>query len=86
MSWKESTDVPSVKLGRLAEKAYDSWRCPPPRLQLGLEPPAMSGVLLRQLGVPLGWTEDTPPAELLTPLVRKASERARRMAEADAED
>jgi len=73
-------EAPTVPPGRLPKGAYEAWREAPPPLHLGLERPEAPGALLRQLGVPPGWTERGSPAELLGPLVRAASEQALRLA------
>ena len=62
---------------------FDAWRGAPPALDVTLEPPRSRGALLSQLGAPPRWTEERSPAELLGPLIRAASERAREIAMAE---
>ncbi|WP_437320934.1 SWIM zinc finger family protein [Sorangium sp. So ce385] len=75
--------VATVTLGPMAARDFDAWREPPPALDVALEPPRSRGALLAQLGAPPGWTEERSPAELLGPLIRAASERAREIAMAE---
>jgi uncharacterized Zn finger protein len=74
-----------VSLGKLTHANYDSAAEPLPALQLSVEPAPASGALLQQLGVPAGWSDPTPPAELLAPLVRAAAQRALAIATAEPE-
>jgi uncharacterized Zn finger protein len=76
-------EIPSVVLGEISPADYDKPREPLPALHLGFEAPSIPGVLLKQLGAPVGWSKDAPPAEVLGPLVRAASEKARRIALAE---
>ncbi|CAN93527.1 hypothetical protein sce3368 [Sorangium cellulosum So ce56] len=75
--------IATVTPGKMAAKDYDAWREAPPALDVALEPPAAHAALLSQLGAPPGWTEERSPAELLGPLLRAASERAREIAMAE---
>ncbi len=76
-------EIPRVKLGRLSAAEYDRPPATLPLLHLGLEAPAASGALLRQLGTPPSWSLDVSPVDLLAPLVRAAAERARELALAE---
>ncbi|XYI02762.1 hypothetical protein ACMHYB_24630 [Sorangium sp. So ce1128] len=76
--------VATVTLGKMAASDFDAWREAPPSLDVALEPPAAHAALLSQLGEPPGWNEERSPAELLGPLIRAASERAREIAMAEA--
>ncbi|XXX81632.1 hypothetical protein WMF30_23015 [Sorangium sp. So ce134] len=75
--------VETVTLGKMEASDFDAWREAPPALDVALDPPRSRGALLTQLGAPPGWTEERSPAELLGPLIRAASERAREIAMAD---
>ncbi|WP_437665009.1 SWIM zinc finger family protein [Sorangium sp. So ce1182] len=80
---KDAPAIATVTLGRMAASDFDAWREPPPALDMALEPPAARAALLTQLGEPPGWGEERSPAELLGPLIRAASERAREIAMAE---
>jgi len=75
--------IPSVVLGEISPADYDRPREAPPALHLGFEAPSIPGVLLKQLGAPPAWSKEAPPAEVLGPRVRAASEKARRVALAE---
>jgi hypothetical protein len=85
--------VPTVALGRLTPKDYDRMRVPLAPLAFSFEPPSADAALVRQLGVPRGWSLEQSPADRLAPIVAAAAEHARRLAlrepepvvEADAE-
>ncbi len=79
----EAPPVATVTLGPMEAKDFDAWREAPPALDVTLEPPSAHAALLTQLGAPPGWTEERSPAELLGPLIRAASERAREIAMAE---
>ncbi|WP_437840393.1 SWIM zinc finger family protein [Sorangium sp. So ce1153] len=79
----EAPPVATVTLGPMESRDFDAWRGAPPALDVALEPPRSRGALLSQLGAPPGWTEERSPAELLGPLIRAASERAREIALAE---
>ncbi|WP_437971302.1 SWIM zinc finger family protein [Sorangium sp. So ce260] len=79
----EAPPVATVTLGPMEARDFDAWREAPPALDVALEPPRSRGALLSQLGAPPGWTEERSPAELLGPLIRAASERAREIAMAE---
>lgn len=74
---------PTTSLSSTKADAYDAWRASPPDLAFSMAAPTTSGALLRQLGRPPSWRANESPADLLTPFVRAASERARRMALGD---
>ncbi|WP_433936559.1 hypothetical protein AB3662_17955 [Sorangium cellulosum] len=80
---KDAPPIATVTLGEMAASDFDAWREPPPALDVALEPPAAHAALLTQLGEPPGWNEERSPAELLGPLIRAASERAREIAMAE---
>ncbi|WP_437960543.1 hypothetical protein WME76_13445 [Sorangium sp. So ce119] len=80
---KDAPPIVTVTLARRAASDFDAWREPPPALDVALEPPAAHAALLTQLGEPPGWNEERSPAELLGPLIRAASERAREIAMAE---
>jgi uncharacterized Zn finger protein len=75
--------IPRVQLGPLEAEDYDRAREPLPALQFSFEAPEAPGALLRQLGLPGAWHGEASPAELLSPLVARAAEAARRIALAD---
>ena len=80
---EDAQEIPAVALGKLAAADYDKPRAELPALHFSFDPPAASGALLRQLGAPAAYDNDTTPAEALAPLVRAASEAARRIALAE---
>ncbi|WP_438029969.1 SWIM zinc finger family protein [Sorangium sp. So ce233] len=80
---KDAPPIATVTLGKMAASDFDAWREPPPALDVALDPPAAHAALLTQLGEPPGWREERSPAELLGPLIRAASERAREIAMAE---
>jgi uncharacterized Zn finger protein len=77
--------IPGVSLGEISPADYDKPREPLPALHLSFEAPSIPGVLLKQLGAPPAWSQDASPAEVLGPVVRAASEKARRLALAEVE-
>ncbi len=81
-----TSDVPTVKLGKLKAAAYDKPRAPLPALHFTFDEPRTHGGLLRQLGAPATWEGIASPADLLAPLVRAAAESARRIAMAEPGD
>jgi uncharacterized Zn finger protein len=72
-------DIPRVSLGRLRREDYDTFREPPPSLNLEFEAAAAAD-LLRQLGTPPSWRDPRSPSELFGPLIHAAAERARKLA------
>lgn len=76
-------EIPKVTLETLDPAAYDRPREDLPALQLSFDEPETHGAILVQLGAPAAWQSDESPANLLTPLVRAASARARRIALAE---
>lgn len=64
---------------------YDAPRAALPTLDFSFEAPRESGAMLRQLGAPDHWQKKAAPAEALSPLIRAAAERARRLALSDTE-
>lgn len=81
----EEDAVPSVSLGTLSVADYDKPREPFPTLHLSFAPPPVAGAVLRQLGAPATWSNDSSPVEMLAPMVRAAAEEARRLALAEPE-
>ena len=79
-------EIAKVSLGKLSPADYDRPREALPVLHLSFEAPAAHGAVLRQLGAPVGWSGETPPVDLLSPLVCAAAEKARRIALAEQED
>ena len=77
------TEIPKVTLGKMALEDYDRPREALPALHLSFEVPVARGAVLRQLGAPASWSGEALPADMLSPLVRAAAERARRMAMAE---
>jgi uncharacterized Zn finger protein len=76
-------EIPSVKLGKLKAADYDKPRAALPALSFTFEEPHTPGALLRQLGAPATWRDDTLPADVFAPLLRVAGEAARRLAMAE---
>jgi uncharacterized Zn finger protein len=81
-----TTDVPTVKLGKLKAAEYDLPREPLPTLHFSFDEPVTHGAVLRQLGAPMAWEGDASPADVLAPLVRAAAATARRIAMAEPSD
>lgn len=75
--------VPSVSFAKLTEEDFDELRSPLPALHFDFDEPAY-GTLLRQLGVPSGWSRADTPADLFGPMSRRAAELARSLALAEA--
>lgn len=73
----------TVVLDQLRAEDYDKPQQPLPSLHFSFEKSAGHGAVLRQLGVPVAWTDDAQPADVLAPLVRAAAENARRIALAE---
>jgi uncharacterized Zn finger protein len=78
-----TSDVPTVKLGKLKASEYDKLRVPLPALHVRFDEPVTHGAVLRQLGSPTAWEGDASPADVLAPLVRAAAETAHRIAMAE---
>lgn len=81
-----TSEVPTVKLGKLKVSEYDKPREPLPTLHFSFDEPVTHGAVLRQLGAPTTWEGDASPADVLAPLVRAAAETARRIAMAELSD
>jgi uncharacterized Zn finger protein len=81
-----TSEVPTVKLGKLKAAEYDKPREPLPTLHFSFDEPVTHGAVLRQLGAPTTWKGDASPADVLAPLVRAAAETARRIAMAEPSD
>lgn len=81
-----TSEVPTVKLGKLKASVYDKPREPLPTLHFSFDEPVTHGAVLRQLGAPTTWEGDASPADVLAPLVRAAAETARRIAMAEPSD
>jgi len=83
---RAATPVPvAVSLAKVSERDFEELRGPLPALHFAFEEvgAAASGAILRQLGMPPGWSSPESPAELLGPLVRAAADRARALALAE---
>lgn len=78
--------MPSVTLGKVEASAYDRARGPLPALRFSFDAPVAHGAVLRQLGAPGSWSSAGSPAELLSPIVRRAAEEARRIASEEQEE
>lgn len=59
---------------------YDAFRAPVGDLRFHIEPAAVPGAILRQLGTPPSWQFPLPPREVLGPLVARAAALARDLA------
>lgn len=81
-----TSDVPTVKLGKLKDGEYDKPRQPLPALHFSFDAPVTHGAVLRQLGTLSTWSADATPADVLAPLVQAAAEAARRIAMAEPGD
>jgi uncharacterized Zn finger protein len=77
------TEISSVELGKLKRADYDKPREAVPALRLSFDAPVTRCAVLRQLGAPPSWAGECSPADLLSPLLRAAAERARAIALAD---
>jgi uncharacterized Zn finger protein len=76
-------EAPTVRLGKLTARDYDTPRAPLPPLHFSFDGPVTHAAVLRQLGAPAAWAGDATPADVLAPLVRAAAETARRIAMAE---
>lgn len=72
--------TPCVSLSAVTVADYERPPQPLPSLHLSFEPPPAPGAIIRQLGVPAGWSAAQSPTELLAPLLRAAAEYARGIA------
>jgi uncharacterized Zn finger protein len=73
-------DVATVTLGAIAEADYDRAPRALPGLDFSFDTPTTDVAVLRQLGAPAAWRGEDSPADLLSPLVRRAADAARRIA------
>ncbi|GAC1351590.1 MAG: hypothetical protein NVS3B20_03950 [Polyangiales bacterium] len=82
-----SVDASKVTLPEISAADYDRSKEAPPSLHFLFSAPVTHGALIRQLGAPATWNGKRLPVDLLLPLVRAASEKARQLAlaEPDAE-
>lgn len=78
--------VRKVSLRAVKPSNYETARDPLPALRLSFDEPVIHGSVLRQLGAPVGWKSGSSPSELLTPLVRAAADKARRLALGEPEE
>ncbi len=79
-------ELPGAALKKRVHPAdYDRPREALPALHFSFDEPVIHGSVLRQLGAPASWSEAGSPADLLSPLVRAAAEKARRLALAEPE-
>jgi uncharacterized Zn finger protein len=65
-----------TELRDVTPATYDAFRHPVTDLRFHIAPPAVPGVILRQLGPPPGWSLPTGLEEALRPAVARASRRA----------
>jgi uncharacterized Zn finger protein len=77
---RDPATVATVSLKKSELRDYDSPRQALPALQFSFDAPTTQGALLKQLGAPAAWQAQGTPSEVLSPLVRKAAEAARRIA------
>ena len=70
---------------RIDLASYDRAPAALPALAFCFDEPASHAAVLRQLGAPSAWKEESSPAEALAPLVQRAAEAARRIALAEPE-
>lgn len=75
---KASKKPAKVQLPSSAD--YDAPRADLPKLDFSFAAPRESGAILRQLGTPSHWQQKAGPVDSLSPLIRAAAERARRLA------
>ena len=80
----EEVPIPSMTLEKVKAADYDRPREALPALHFSFDEPVAHGAILRQLGVPSGWTSEATPEDVLAPLVRDAAAMARSMAMAEA--
>jgi uncharacterized Zn finger protein len=78
------SEVAAVVWTKVSADDYDRVRAPLPALHFNFDAPTTHGALLRQLGLPTTWTEDTALADIASPIVSRAAEYARRLALIDA--
>lgn len=81
----EAPAIPTLHMPELDAADYDKPLSALPALQFSFDAPLAHGAVLKQLGTPVAWSGDDPPAEALAPLLRAAAESARRIALSDAE-
>ncbi len=75
-----SSDETVLSLAGRSPAEFEQRRAPPANFQFRIEPPAVPGGILRQLGPPPGWSLEETPAELLAPLYLAAGALARDLA------
>lgn len=73
-------DVPTVLLSPEELTEYERPRAALPVLSFSFDAPSSDAGVLRQLGLPEGWSVEGSPAEAFAPSLRRAAEAARRMA------
>jgi uncharacterized Zn finger protein len=64
---RRAADITSIDIGQIDASDYDRPRSALPALHLSFEPPATSGLLLKQLGVPPAWSHEASPADTHAP-------------------
>ncbi len=69
----------------ISSEDYDRPHQPVPMLEFSFEAPSAHGALLRQLGSPAAWNGDGSLADALSEQVKRAADRARRVALAEEE-
>jgi uncharacterized Zn finger protein len=76
------TPPAGMTLDGLKAQDYEQLRAALPNLRLEFTQPTPAATILKPLGAPTGWSLEISPAELLEPVYRAASVRARRSAQA----
>ena len=75
-----AAEVPRVLLSNAELADYERPRAALPALSFSFEVPSSHAAVLRQLGLPGGWSEGGSPAEAFAPSLQRAAEAARRLA------
>lgn len=83
---KAAPEIASVLLGKVSAADYDRSPEALPSMSFSFDAQPTHGSVLRQLGVPSGWTGKHSPADTLSPLVQGAAEAARRIALAEPQE
>jgi uncharacterized Zn finger protein len=69
-----------LRLATVAREPYDTFRESVADLRFRIEPPAVEGAVLRQLGAPASWLLTPSPRDTLQPAVSRAAALARDLA------
>jgi hypothetical protein len=72
--------VAQVQLSEADLADYERPRTELPALSFSFDAPASPVAVLRQLGVPGSWSEESPPAAAFAPSLQRAAQAARRLA------